>query len=74
MKRRVLVLLLGTALSAMPSPSFAFGDDEEAGCFENLANCYYEAARRDSWLSRWLAGLDCELNFVECTRIKIAGR
>ena len=48
MKRRVLVLLLGTALSAMPSPSFAFGDDEEAGCFENLANCYYEAARRDS--------------------------
>lgn len=73
MKRRVLVLLLGAVLSAVPSAAYA-KDDEEAGCFENLANCYYEAARRDSWLSRWLAGLDCELNFVECTRIKIAGR
>ena len=72
MKKRVLVLLLGMALSALPATAFA--DDEEAGCFENLANCYYEAARRDSWLGRWLAGLDCELNFVECTRIKIAGR
>jgi hypothetical protein len=72
MKRRVLVLLLGTALSAVPSAAFA--NDEEAGCFENLANCYYDAARRDSWLSRWLAGLDCELDFIECSRLKVVGR
>jgi hypothetical protein len=67
-----LVLVLGSVLTGLPS--IAFAADEEAGCFENLANCYYEAARRDSWLSRWLAGLDCELDFVECTRVKVVGR
>lgn len=70
MKKLLLVLLLGAAITAVPSVASA---DEEAGCFESLANCYYEAARRDSWISRWLAGLDCELNFVECTRVKIIG-
>ena len=70
MKKLLLVLLLGAAMTAVPAPAFA---DEEAGCFETLANCYYEAARRDSWISRWLAGLDCELDFVECTRVKIMG-
>jgi len=66
MKRVMLVLVLGAALNAVPSAAFA-------GCFEDLANCYYEAAKRDSWVSRWLAGLDCELDFIECTREKIIG-
>ncbi len=66
MKKLFVVLLLGAALNAVPAPALA-------GCFEDLGNCYNEAAKVDSWVSRWLAGLDCELDFVECTRIKIVG-
>jgi hypothetical protein len=66
MKKVVLVLLLTAAINAVPSPAWA-------GCFEDLANCFARAATRDSWLSRWLAGLDCELDFIECTREKIVG-
>ncbi len=44
-----------------------------AGCFMDLRQCYYEAARYDSWVQRSLAGLDCELNFTECLRQKIGG-
>ena len=72
MKKLLFVLTLAAALNAVPATAFAM--DDEAGCFEQLSNCYYEAAKRDSWLSRWLAGLDCELDFVECTRIKLVGR
>lgn len=66
MKRVVLLLSLGAALNAVPSAAFA-------GCFESLKACYYEAAKKDSWVDRWLAGLDCELDFVECTREKLIG-
>ena len=66
MKKVVLVLFLAAAVNAVPSPAWA-------GCFEELAACYYRAAALDSWVSRWLAGLDCELDFVECTRIKLIG-
>jgi hypothetical protein len=64
MKKMMFVLLLTAAVNAVPSTAWA-------GCFEDLANCYQNAATRDSWLSRWLAGLDCELDFVECMRRKI---
>jgi hypothetical protein len=74
MKKLLFLLTLSAALTAVPATSFAFSADDEAGCFEQLSNCYYEAARRASWVDRWLAGLDCELDFVECTRIKLVGR
>ena len=46
---------------------------QENGCFMRLKECYYEAAREDFWGDRWLRGLDCELNFVECARRKLVG-
>ncbi len=46
----------------------------EAGCFQNLAHCYQEAAKMDGWGWMWLAGLDCELDFTDCTRRSIIGR
>lgn len=67
MKKMVFVLSLTAVLSAVPSPAWA-------GCFEDAANCFQRAALRDSWFSRWLAGLDCELDLVECTREKLLGR
>lgn len=66
MKKVFLVLLLAAAFNAVPAEAFA-------DCFGKLEQCFYEAAKLDSWLDRWLAGLDCELNFVECTRIKLVG-
>lgn len=70
MKKAMFVLVLVSAINAVPVPANAFS---EAGCFEELSNCMHEAATRDSWFSRWLAGMDCELDFVECTREKLVG-
>lgn len=66
MKKAFIVLFLAAAVNAVPTTA-------QAGCFEDLAGCYQRAAGLDSWVSRWLAGLDCELDFVECTRIKLVG-
>ena len=44
-----------------------------AGCTTNLATCYEAAAKIDSFWYRWAAGLDCELDFAECLRIKLIG-
>jgi hypothetical protein len=43
------------------------------GCATTLLNCYQEAAKIDSFWYRWAAGIDCELNFIECARVKIIG-
>jgi hypothetical protein len=45
----------------------------EDGCFISLRDCYYVAAREEHWGDRWLRGLDCELDFVECARRKLVG-
>jgi hypothetical protein len=44
-----------------------------AGCTTDLADCYQRAANIDSFWYRWAAGIDCELDFVECTREKLIG-
>ena len=44
-----------------------------AGCTTDLANCYEAAAKIDSFWYRWAAGLDCELDYAECVRIKLIG-
>ena len=43
-------------------------------CFTDLANCYVDAASEDSFWYRWARGLDCELDFVSCTRQDLLGR
>jgi hypothetical protein len=44
-----------------------------AGCTTDLADCYARAASIDSFWYRWAAGLDCELDYTECVRIKLLG-
>jgi hypothetical protein len=44
-----------------------------AGCTTTLADCYTAAAKIDSFWYRWAAGLDCELDYVECVREKLIG-
>ena len=45
----------------------------QAGCSTELLDCYHRAANIDSFWSGWAAGLDCELEYVECARIKLIG-
>jgi len=43
-------------------------------CFQDLRDCYGRAATRENWVDMWLAGLDCELAFTDCTRRALIGR
>lgn len=67
MQRWILLgILVLAAMSATAQPIYA-------GCTTELADCYQRAANIDSFWYRWAAGLDCELDFVECARIKLIG-
>lgn len=46
----------------------------DAACFQNLRDCYLRAAGRATWVTRSLAGADCELTFVDCVRRFLIGR
>ena len=43
-------------------------------CNENLRSCYFRAALADSWWLMWAMGMDCELNYADCTRRALIGR
>ena len=67
MQRWILLgILVLAAMSATAQPT-------HAACATGLLDCYQRAAGIDSFWYRWAAGLDCELDFVECARIKIIG-
>ena len=66
MKKMVLAFVLLAGVAAAPRPAMA-------GCTTDLADCYERAAKIDSFWYRWAAGLDCELDYTECVRIKLLG-
>jgi len=69
MRRWILLgILVLAGTSATVQPLYA-----AAGCATSLADCYQRAANIDSFWYRWAAGLDCELDFIECARIKLIG-
>jgi len=59
----VLALVMGTGRTA-----------HAAECFADLRSCYIKAAGFGDWVWIWVAGLDCELDFTECFRVKLLGR
>ena len=65
-KKILLTLVVLTGMAAAPRPAMA-------GCTTDLADCYVRAAKIDSFWYRWAAGLDCELDYAECARIKLVG-
>jgi hypothetical protein len=67
MVKKILVTL------AVIAASFAAERPAIAGCTTALADCYIAAAKIDSFWYRWAAGLDCELDYTECVRIKLVG-
>ena len=58
------IVLMGFV--GMPRSAFA-------GCTTTLADCFGSAAAIESFWYRWAAGLDCELDYVECVREKLIG-
>ena len=65
-KKTLMTLAVIAGCLAAPRPAMA-------GCTTTLADCYLAAAKIDSFWSRWAAGLDCELDYTECVRIKLVG-
>lgn len=65
-KKMVMAVVLLAGLAAAPRPAMA-------GCTTDLADCYAAAATIDSFWYRWAAGLDCELDYTECVRVKVIG-
>lgn len=65
-KNVLFAALMVAGLVAAPRPAVA-------GCTTDLADCYVRAAKIDSLWYRWAAGLDCELDYVECVRVKLVG-
>lgn len=66
MKKMLFALVLLSGLAAAPRSAMA-------GCTTDLADCYGRAAAIDSFWYRWAAGLDCELDYTECVRVKVIG-
>ncbi|HET7698315.1 MAG TPA: hypothetical protein VFK57_21545 [Vicinamibacterales bacterium] len=66
MKKVLFAALVLAGSVATPQPALA-------GCTTTLADCYTAAAKIDSFWYRWAAGLDCELDYVECVRVKLIG-
>ena len=65
-KKVLFAALVLTGAVSVPQPAMA-------GCTTTLADCFTAAAKIESFWYRWAAGLDCELDFAECTRIKLIG-
>ena len=66
LKKTLMTLAVIAGCLAAPRPAMA-------GCTTALADCYLAAAKIDSFWYRWAAGLDCELDYTECVRIKLVG-
>ena len=66
-KKILFAAIVVMGFLAVPRPALA-------GCTTDLADCYVAAAKIDSFWYRWAAGLDCELDYVDCAREKLIGR
>ncbi|HEY2432510.1 MAG TPA: hypothetical protein VGI12_07530 [Vicinamibacterales bacterium] len=65
-KKLLFACVLLAGFVATPRPAIA-------GCTTDLGDCYGRAARVDSFWYRWATGLDCELDYTQCVRIKLVG-
>lgn len=65
----ILAMLTGLLLVSGTEPAAA-----QARCAQDLRDCYIRASHIRYWGEMWLAGIDCELDFVDCARRKIIGR
>lgn len=70
-KKTLLTLVI---LATLAPTAFAKSEEESGGgCTTQLLDCYAAAANIGSFWYRWAAGLDCELDYAQCVRIKVVG-
>ena len=67
-KKMLLAGIVMVGVVAVPRPALA-----ASGCTTTLSDCMVAAAKVDSAWYRFAAGLDCELDYVECVRVKLIG-
>lgn len=72
-KKLLSIVALALIVLGTPHAVLALDDGESDACATDLLNCYGAAAKIDSFWYRWAAGLDCELDYVECVRVKLIG-
>ncbi|MDP6580166.1 MAG: hypothetical protein QF681_05875 [Vicinamibacterales bacterium] len=66
-KRAVLIAMAAIwMLGATPTRVYA-------GCFGNASKCFRGTTTEHGFWDRFFKALDCELDFVECVRIKVLG-
>jgi len=65
-KKMLLAVVLMVGFVSVPRSA-------QAGCTVTLSDCMVSAAKIDSTWYRFAAGLDCELDYVECVRVKLIG-
>ena len=65
-KKMLLAAVVMVGLVAVPREALA-------GCTVTMSQCMEAAAKIDSFWYRFAAGLDCELDYVECVRVKLIG-
>lgn len=68
---RVMILALVVAAGTLVSPRSAMA--MASSCTQDLLGCYARASQIDSWLDRWAAGMDCELDYAGCVGSVISG-
>ena len=66
MGKRVVVALFVLAASTGTAQA-------ETTCFTDFGHCMERASTVDSFWYRWAAGLDCELQLINCTRQMLVG-
>ena len=67
---RVMVVALVMAAGTLVSPRSAMAS---VSCTQDLLGCYARASQIDSWVTRWAAGMDCELDYAGCVGGVIRG-
>lgn len=75
----IVPLRLSLLVPLLMALLFVFGNRtpvaaQDGQCFQNLRICYQRAAFKASFWEMWAAGLDCELDVVDCVRRKVIGR
>jgi hypothetical protein len=73
MRKAMQVVLLALVAMAASASVAAAQEAEKDGCFTSFGHCMERAAGIDSFWWRTAAALDCELDLIECARIKLIG-
>ncbi len=71
--RRSIVAALVVMTLAARTASAQTAPNPQDQFMAQLSSCYYWAALQNGFWSMWAAGIDCELQLIECIRLALVG-